>query len=61
MPFETQLAVAAIILVFAFFMVLLAWAERRAGGSFEVGAREVDALGAQPAKQAGESGERRAA
>jgi uncharacterized iron-regulated membrane protein len=35
MPVETQVVVGAIILVFAIFMGLLAWAERRAGGRFE--------------------------
>ena len=35
MPFETQVVIGAIILVFAIFMGLLAWAERRAGGHFE--------------------------
>lgn len=44
MPFETQIVVAAVILVFGFFMVLVAWAERRAGGSFD------DAPATAPAK-----------
>ncbi len=35
MPFETQVVIGAIVLVFAIFMGLLAWAERRAGGRFE--------------------------
>lgn len=42
MPIESQVVIGAIVLIFTAFMVLLAWAERRAGGSFD-GAIEADA------------------
>lgn len=55
MPFETQIVVAAVILVFGFFMVLVAWAERRAGGSFD------DAPATPPAELPEETEELRSA